>query len=241
MLPLHDVNLACNELIRSVDKYHAAGAFLRPNIVNNHYWHSKYWDPLYRLLEEMAIPLCFHEGAGAHISAMGPRFGENKFMRHVACHPIEMQLATIAMMLGGVFELYPNLKVGYLEAQSWWVPGLIERMQWDLQHHGGEAPLLKRPVLEYWQRNCFSAIEGTEKHIGHVIESVGADNLCVSTDFPHFDSNFPNVSSAVLNNPSILRDDAAKILYGGARLYGVTKEDFAKADRDTAVHSSSSI
>jgi hypothetical protein len=58
----------------------------------------------------------------------------------------------------------------------------------------------------------------------------GADNICVSTDFPHFDSSFPEVSNRVLTNPSITPEIAGKILYGGARLYGFTESDFAKAD-----------
>jgi hypothetical protein len=58
----------------------------------------------------------------------------------------------------------------------------------------------------------------------------GADNICVSTDFPHFDSSFPEVSNRVLQNPSITPEIGSKILYGGARLYGFGEEDFQKAD-----------
>jgi len=57
----------------------------------------------------------------------------------------------------------------------------------------------------------------------------GADNICVSTDFPHFDSSFPDVSSRVLKNPSITPEIGGKILGGGARLYGFDEDDFAKA------------
>jgi len=38
------------------------------------------------------------------------------------------------------------------------------------------------------------------------------------------------VSNRVLNNSSITPEIAGKILYGGARLYGFTDSDFAKAD-----------
>jgi hypothetical protein len=153
-------------------------------------------------------------------------------MRHVASHSTEMQLALIALMLGGILEFYPRLRVAFLEAQSWWVPGLLGRIEWDLrQHHDADAPYLKMSPLEYWQRNCFSAIESGEREVGSVAELLGgADNICVSTDFPHFDSSFPDVSSRVLNNPSMDRETAAKILYGGARLYGFGEDDFAKAD-----------
>src|SRR5262249_17200172 len=47
MLPVHDVHLACRELVRCVRELGAVGSFIRPNLVNDHYWHSNYWDPLY--------------------------------------------------------------------------------------------------------------------------------------------------------------------------------------------------
>ena len=40
MLPPHDVHLACRELLRCVKDLGAVGSFLRPNLVNGHYWHS---------------------------------------------------------------------------------------------------------------------------------------------------------------------------------------------------------
>ena len=61
---------------------------------------------------------------------------------------------------------------------------------------------------------------------------IGADRMCVSTDYPHFDSNFPNVSGNVLSNAS--REVAADILFGGARLYQLTEEDFQKSDAAVA-------
>jgi predicted TIM-barrel fold metal-dependent hydrolase len=212
MLPMHDVNLACQELHRCVKEYGAVGTFVRPNYLNGRYWHSNYWDPLYAMLQDLNVPLCFHEGTGSYYSTIEPRFGENRFMRHVASHSTEMQLALIALMLGGIFEFYPRLKVAFLEAQSWWVPGLLGRMEWDLrQHHDSDAPYLKLSPLEYWRRNCFSAIESGESEVGSVVELLGgADNICVSTDFPHFDSSFPDVSNRVLKNPSITPESAAR-------------------------------
>src|SRR5215831_19218389 len=42
MLPLHDVNLACQELLRCVRELGAVASFIRPNLLNGHYWHSNY-------------------------------------------------------------------------------------------------------------------------------------------------------------------------------------------------------
>ena len=51
--------------------------------------------------------------------------------------------------------------------------------------------------------------------------------MCVSTDYPHFDSNFPHVSENLLKN--VPREIAAQILAGGAHLYGFGETDFRKA------------
>ena len=64
MLPVHDVHLACRELVRCVRELGAVGSFIRPNLVNGHYWHSNYWDPLYSVHEDLNVTWGFHEGTG---------------------------------------------------------------------------------------------------------------------------------------------------------------------------------
>src|SRR5688500_6651659 len=119
MLPMHNINLACQELYRFVKEYGAVGAFVRPNYLYGHYWHSNYWDTLFGLYQDLALPMCFHEGTGSYYSTIEPRFGENRLMRRVASHSTEMQLALIALLCCGIFEFYPKLRVAFLEAQSW--------------------------------------------------------------------------------------------------------------------------
>jgi predicted TIM-barrel fold metal-dependent hydrolase len=233
MLPVQDVNLACRELLRCVTQLGAVGSFVRPNLIDGHFWHSNYWTPLYSLHEELDVTWGFHEGTGAWYSHMNVLYGENRFYRHVASHWIEMQQALIAMIIGGVFEFHPNLRVGFLEAQNSWVPGLLTRIEWDYpQYHESHAPYLSLTPKEYFQRNCWAAVEGSEPEIEPTAQLIGADRMCISTDYPHFDSNFPNVSSNLLRTVS--RETAAQIFMGGAHLYGFTDDDFAKADAAAA-------
>jgi predicted TIM-barrel fold metal-dependent hydrolase len=230
MLPLHDVNLACAELVRCVTELGAVGSFVRPNRINGRFWHSNYWNPLLALHEELGVTMGFHEGTGARYSHMNELFGENRFYRHVASHWIEMQQALIAMLIAGVFEFYPKLRVGYLESQNSWVPGILSRIEWDYpQYRDTHAPYLSLTPKEYFQRNCWAAVEGSEPEIEATAGLIGADRMCISTDYPHFDSNFPNVSNNLLKN--VGRETAAKIFMGGAGLYNFGEEHFAKAAR----------
>jgi predicted TIM-barrel fold metal-dependent hydrolase len=237
MLPMHDVHLACRELVRCVRELGAVGSFIRPNLLNGHYWHSNYWDPLYSVHEELNVTWGFHEGVSALYSHMIELFGENRFYRHVAAHWIEMQQALIAMMIGGVFEFHPKLRVAFLECQNSWVPGLLSRIEWDYpQYRDSHAPYLSLTPKEYFRRNCWAAVEGSEPEIEATAGLIGADRMCISSDYPHFDSNFPNVASNLLKTCS--RDTAAKILIGGAGVYGFTEVDFQKADRAAGARAS---
>ena len=237
MLPMHDVHLACKELIRCVRELGAVGSFIRPNLVNGHYWHSNYWDPLYSVHEELNVAWGFHEGVSALYSHMLELYGENRFYRHVAAHWIEMQQSLIAMIIGGVFEFHPKLRVAFLECKNSWVPGLLSRIEWDYpQYRESHAPYLSLTPKEYFRRNCWAAVEGSEPEIEATATFIGADRMCISTDYPHFDSNYPNVANNVLKNCS--RDTAAKILMGGAHIYGFTEADFQKADKAAGVSTS---
>jgi predicted TIM-barrel fold metal-dependent hydrolase len=228
MLPLHDVNLACAELVRCVRELGAVGSFVRPNRINGRFWHSNYWNPLFEVHQDLDVAMGFHEGTGARYSNITELYGENRFYRHVASHWIEMQQALIAMLIAGVFEFYPKLRVAFLEAQNSWVPGILTRIEWDYpQYRDTHAPYLSLTPKEYFQRNCWAAVEGSEPEIEATAGLIGADRMCISTDYPHFDSNFPNVANNLLGNVS--RETAAKIFMGGADLWNFDDAAFAKA------------
>ena len=55
MLPPHDVNLPAGSWSGAVTKLGAVGSFIRPNLINGHYWHSNFWDPLYSLHEDLDV------------------------------------------------------------------------------------------------------------------------------------------------------------------------------------------
>jgi len=70
-------------------------------------------------------------------------------------------------------------------------------------------------------------VEGSEPEIEPTAALIGADRMCISTDYPHFDSNFPEVANNLLR--TVRRETAAQILAGGAGLWAFTEEDFTRA------------
>jgi predicted TIM-barrel fold metal-dependent hydrolase len=76
--------------------------------------------------------------------------------------------------------------------------------------------------VEYWKRQCWSAVEVDEWTLPRVIDAIGDDNLVVSSDFPHFDSAFPHAFDRLMAIPGVEDASRRKILWDNcARLYGL--------------------
>ena len=232
MLPVHDVHLACRELVRCVRAggrgiVHPAEPGERPLLA-----FQLLGSALHRargVERDVGLPrrhrraLLAHERAVRREPLLPPRHQPLDRdaagpRRHARRRRVRVSSEAARRLPGG---------------QNSWVPGLLSRIEWDYpQYRDTHAPYLTLTPKEYFRRNCWAAVEGSEPEIEATAGLIGADRMCVSSDYPHFDSNFPNVSNNVLKNCS--RETAAQIFMGGAHLYGFTEADFQKADKAAA-------
>jgi predicted TIM-barrel fold metal-dependent hydrolase len=44
----------------------------------------------------------------------------------------------------------------------------------------------------YMKKNCFYTCESDEKHLGRSAEEMGISQILFASDYPHFDSEYPN-------------------------------------------------
>jgi predicted TIM-barrel fold metal-dependent hydrolase len=132
-------------------------------------------------------------------------------------------MAAGSMILGGVLERFPNLKVAFLEGNCSWLPWWLYRMddQWNKFGGGDEVKLNELPSV-YFQRQCFISIDADEAPAADMIHRLGDGNVVFSTDYPHPDSAFPHAVEEFLDLPGIGDRSKKKILWDNcARLYGL--------------------
>ena len=222
MISPFGVEDAVSEARRCVNELGFRGVFLRPNEVNGRNWHDPYYEPLWSTLEELEVPLGFHEASGPALRQIGEQFGGNIMLRHLFCHPGEQMLAAASFCGGGILERHPNLRVAFLEGNCSWLTFLMWRFDEVWERLGDiYAPELTMPPSEYFKRQCFASVEPDEVPVKYVIDYIGNDRLVFSTDFPHPDSKFPNSVEELLHLP-ITEDDKRKILWDNcARYYGI--------------------
>jgi predicted TIM-barrel fold metal-dependent hydrolase len=222
MVAPHSVEDAVAEARRAVKDLGFRAVFVRPNPVNGRNWHDPYYEPLWSELEELGAPLGFHEGIGSLLPQVGDRFGSNTFLRHVACHPMEMMLAVLSMCGGGVLERHPNMKVAFLEGNCGWLPWLLDRMDEHYEtQYGVTAEDLPQDPSHYFKRQCFVSVEADERFVKQVIDYMGDEHIVFSTDWPHTDSQYPHSVETFLEN-QISDENKRNILWDNcARYYGI--------------------
>jgi predicted TIM-barrel fold metal-dependent hydrolase len=219
MISPHDVRDAADEARRAVQDLGFRAIFVRPNPVKGRNWHDPYFEPLWDELERLNVPLGFHEGFGPYLPQVGDRFGADIQMVHTACHPMEMMLAVISMIGGGVLERHPNLRVAFLEGNCSWLPFLLWRLDehYEVTFRRPDSKLTMKPSA-YFRRQCFASVEADEAFVKQVIDYMGDDTIVFSTDWPHGDSKYPHAVESFMQLP-ISDDSKRKILWDNCARY----------------------
>ena len=176
-------------------------------------------------MERLGVPVTFHgTSGGASRDYVSNRFvGHPNFrtLNHSAAFPLELMLAMGSMLVGGVTERFPNLRVGFLEGHCAWLPWWLHRLddQWE-KYGGGEKIRLSALPSEYFRRQCFIGTDVDEELLRVVIDEVGDENIVVSTDYPHADGPFPHGVDEFLELPGVSLESKRRILWDNClRLY----------------------
>ena len=213
---LHDPELAITEARRTVRDMGMSAVWTRPNPINGRQLHDPAFDPFWAEMERLEVPICFHCAEGSYLPTLGTdRFEGNWMMSHTADHSLEMMVGMQSMILGGVLERFPKLKVAFLEANCAWVPWWLWRMEEHYELTGEwDAPTrLSLSPQEYFRRQCYVSIDADELPGAQVIDAIGEDRVVFSSDYPHLDSKFPNAVDIFLEMPGMSEATKRKVLW----------------------------
>ena len=223
MISPFDIDEAVVETKRCVKELGFRAIFMRSNITNGRNWYDDYYEPLWSLLEELEIPLGFHESSSTAGRQIGDNFEPNFMLRRIVAQPMEQMLGLVSLCSGGVLARHPKLRVAFLEANCTWLPWLLWRLDEGWEREGDVwAKDLAMAPSEYFKRQVFVSVEPDEAGVKYVIDYIGTDRLVFSTDYPHGDSKFPHAVESFLKL-EINQDDKRKILWDNcAEFYHVT-------------------
>jgi predicted TIM-barrel fold metal-dependent hydrolase len=158
-----------------------AVAVMLPGLMGDHALSESCFLPLYEEIARLDLALAIHVAWGSPGLTGVFRDGLNSGFSALVL-PNVMGFWSLAV--GGVYERFPDLRVGFFEAGAEWVPYLITQLE--RRYERGQ---LTRHPREYLDRgNIFIACE-TNEDVPYLVRRIGADNLVIGSDYGHGDAS----------------------------------------------------
>ncbi len=164
----------------------AAGAFVR---ANNDY-----------LLDNW-VGIVYHQSGneGCYTSSLGPAGGIPRSYgeRHVVLTQVGAANIT-DLVVGGVFERFPELRVVMVEWGFSWLTALLARLDHFWAADPGAAPLVKQPPSEYVAEHVTFTTQpldepDTKAELDALFAIPNLDRMLLfSSDYPHYDTDDPS-------------------------------------------------
>lgn len=210
---------AADELERAVKELDLKGWKTHSNYGENYLDEKRYW-PIFERAEKLNVPIYLHPSFptipqlktdyGWALSGAPFGFG------------VETAVCMMRLVLSGVFDRYPGLKVilGHLGEG---LPFLLARIDYPYVipwFDPNARPELNKKPSDYFKNNVFVTTSGNyyEPAFMCTYEAMGIERILLGTDYPYED---PNECIRFLEGLSIPKEEKDKIYYGNADQLGI--------------------
>lgn len=218
-VPLQDPEAAAAEARRAAESGFRA-VFVRPNPCAGRTLADPAYDALWSACEDTELAVGVHEGTTLNVPAAGVDRFTDFVSQHAVSHPVEQQLALVALVTSGVLERHPDLCVVFLESSCGWVPYWLERLDSHFARWGTMLASLRTRPSELFARQCWVSCNGDERTLASTVGLLGAERLVWASDYPQPDAIFPGAPRALAERPDLtaaakraIFSDNAKALY----------------------------
>ena len=209
------------------------GILMPPLYPGSRYFFDPALDPIWAACVDVELPISQHGGVGA------PNYQPQIPAAHLVLateHSFFSGRSIWQLILGGVFERFPELKVAYVETEAWWLRPVMElldsrdRLGDDWADASGSLPgdrEYRRLPSAYLGTNCYfgispflaSQVDTASIGDGGERPLISSDNAMAGVDYPHPESVYPGMIEVVRRFTAMPRVDevaARKVLFGNA-------------------------
>ena len=215
-----------------------------------------YWDPFWAKCAETNLTMVVHAGYGTMVGTAFPQIeriyndvaaaaGTTEFTE-MAKHAdavsdesvqfffdflnknLDSRQPMWQMMLGGVFDRHPQLKLELTEIRLDWIPATLAHLDAIWEKNRDVLPA-KRPPSEYWQENCLAGASFIHKSEVDERHRLGVDTILFGRDFPHHEATWPQTKSYLADAFQGVPEDEARKMIGenGIRFFGLDRDRLA--------------
>lgn len=215
-----DPKRAVREMERAINKLKLNGFVINSHTNNEYLDLPKYW-PILEAAEALNAAIYIHPRAPS--DGMAEPFRDYNMETAVWGYGMEVGTHAVRLMLGGVFDQFPKLKIvlGHMgEAVPFWLWRLDYMGDPDRFRNFSPRPNKLKPS-EYFQKNFAITTSGVEDPVAmqYCIDRIGVDNIMWAIDFP-YQPTPPAV--AFIESAPISDAEREKIAHGNAeRIFNI--------------------
>lgn len=170
-----------------------------------------YWDRLWALCSDRGLVLVVHGGYGLDqgfaydqietscrqvddagggeldlVMALAQGIFSEKFFADLRHRRAMWQL-----MLGGVFDRHPQLKLMMTEVRADWLPATLDHLDEVYAQHRADVPSRRQPS-DWWRSNCLAGVSFMHKSEVEMRHEIGVESMSFGRDYPHGEGTWPN-------------------------------------------------
>jgi predicted TIM-barrel fold metal-dependent hydrolase len=175
--------------------------------------HDDWWEPVWAAHEERGLALVVHGGFGfdqgaafaaikesraeadaagggvdALVTALASKVFNHDFFSDLRCRRALWQL-----LLGGVFDRHPDLRLMMTEVRADWIPATLRHLDAVYEEHRDDLPAQRRPS-EYWTTNCMAGLSFMHRAEVEMRDEIGVETIDFGRDYPHTEGTWPNTA-----------------------------------------------
>jgi len=218
IVPVRVPEMAAQEIDR-VGDYPGFVQVTLPVVSEAPYGHRRYW-PIFEAAErhDLVVSLVFGGAPGNPPTGAGwPSY----YLEEYAAMAQVFQTQLLNLVVEGVFDRFPNLRIAMIEGGWTWLPSYLWRIDKDWKGLRREVPWNKQVPSEYVRQRMKFSLQPLDaspdpRHMLMLIDELGSDDLLMfSTDYPHWQFDTPEEALPAGLSPEQRR----KILSENARSF----------------------
>jgi len=214
---LQHPELAVEQMKFAIDEYDMRG-FMITGSINSLELSDPKFHPFWSAAEQLGTVIFIHP---RNFPAGQSRLGGNGQLDNVIGNPLETTIALSHLIFDGTLDKYPGVKICAAHGGGY-LPSYIGRSDHCVENWPSACKPVEKLPSQYLKQLFFDSLVYSSENLRHLIETVGAEQIVLGTDFP-FNMSNPDGVNHLLAVKGV-SDDMREAMLGrtAASLLGIT-------------------
>ena len=192
--------------------------------------HDAFWDPYWARLVALGLPAVIHAGYGQNqceflygVEALRENMeaeGRDDLLAEIINNAdrffskdLRPRRAMWQLMLGGVFDRHPALKLLMTEVRGDWLPATLRHLDTVFEQHRDDVPTTRAPS-EIWHDHCLMSLSFVHKAEVAMRYEMDIETIFFGRDYPHAEGTWPNTADWMSDAFAGVPEDELRLMLG---------------------------